>query len=51
MNKVNPFTVRTTPHPLILLSKLSNTNDGALVANLGNKYLAKGTAISASAFF
>ena len=51
MNKVNPFRALTTPLPLIFLSNLSNTDEVALVANLGKTCLAKGTARSNNAFF
>ena len=35
MNKVNPFLVLTASFPLIFLSNLSNTDEVALVGNLG----------------
>ena len=35
MNKVNPFPGLTAPAPLIFLSNFCNTDDVALVANLG----------------
>ena len=42
MNNVNPFPALTAPFPLIFLSNLSNTDEVALVANLGKTSLAKG---------
>ena len=42
MNNVNPFPALTAPFPLIFLSSLSNTDEVALVANLGKTSLAKG---------
>ena len=43
--KVNPFLALTTPFPLIFLSILSNTDEVALIANLG-----KGTTRSNNPF-
>ena len=40
MNKVNPFAALTTSFPLIFLSNLSNTDEVALVTNLGKTSLA-----------
>ena len=51
MNKVNPFPALTAPRPLIFLSTSSNTEEVALVANLGKTSLVKGTARSNNAFF
>ena len=51
MNKVNPFTDLTASRPFIFLSNLSNTEELALVANLGKRSLAKGTARSNNDFF
>ena len=47
---MNPFPALTTPCPLTSLSNLSNTDEDALVANLDETSLAKGTAGSISAF-
>ena len=41
MNKVNPFSTFAAPHPLIFPSNFSNTDEFALVANLGKTSLAK----------
>ena len=49
MNKVNPFPALTTPFPLFI-SSLSNTDEGALVANLGKTFFAKGTKKSIGVF-
>ena len=50
MTKVNHVRALTAPFGLIFLSNLSNTDDVALVTNLGETYLAKGTAKSYNAF-
>ena len=41
MNKANTFPALTAPVPLVFLSNLSNTNEVALVANLGEKILSQ----------
>ena len=41
---MNPFPALTAPFALTFLSNLSNTEEVALVANLGKTSLAKGTA-------
>ena len=48
INKLNPFLYLTAPCPVILFSNLSNTEEVALVANLGKKSLAKGTVRSSN---
>ena len=50
MNKVNPFPALMAPCPLIFLSSLYNTDEVALVANLGKTCLSKETARSNNAF-
>ena len=50
MNKLNFFPALTAPHPLNFLSNLSNSDEVALVANLGKTSLAKGTERSIRAF-
>ena len=47
---MNPFSALTAHCPFILLSNLSNTEEVALVANLGKISLAKGTARSNNVF-
>ena len=51
MIKVNPFPALPTPFPISFLSDLSNTDEVALMANLGKASLAKGTARSNNVFF
>ena len=48
---MNPFPALTAPFALTFLSNLSNTEEVALVANLGKTSLAKGTARSSYVFF
>ena len=43
INKTNPLPTLTAPCPLIFLLNLSNTEDVALVANIGKASLAKRT--------
>ena len=43
MNKINSFSALTTPFRYIFLSNLSNTDEVALVSNLGKISLAQGT--------
>ena len=50
MNKVNPFPTLTTPCPIAFLLNLSNTDDVALVPNLGKTSSSKGTARSSNVF-
>ena len=50
MNKVKSFPAPKAPFPLILLSNLSNIDEVALVANLGQTSLAKGTVMSNNTF-
>ena len=50
-NKVNSFPTVTAPFPLILLSNLFIVFDFELLTNPGKLSLAKGIAISVSAFF
>ena len=48
---MNPLPSHTGPCPVIFLPNLSNTEEVALVANLGNTSLAKETGRSNNTFF
>ena len=48
---MNPFPALAVSFALTFLSSLSNTDEVALVANLGKTSLAKGTARSSNVFF
>ena len=51
MNKVNLFPALTTPCPFIFLSNLSNIDKVALVSNLGEISLFKGTVRFVGVFY
>ena len=50
VNKVNPFSALTAPCPLMFLSKLFIASEAKLLPNTDKLSLAKGIALSVSAF-